>query len=175
MSIFGFFPQEQKSVFRRIFCGCRNFDHEIFRKKLMSLVDIHNKYLKLTLITYENIQKVNRVTFFSTSQYSISKWRKKSKFFEIFSCKKYIFSAFKCRFNHAFLISRSGEPPFSNLVNFVKIRKIIKFHKIIIFSIFRCFSSKNEQKCRFLKIKKFISMLDIFMTYDRNVPNDTAF
>ena len=37
-------------------------------KKLMGLVDIHNKYLKLTLITYENIQKVNRVTFFSTSQ-----------------------------------------------------------------------------------------------------------
>ena len=33
-------------------------------KKLMCLVDIHNKYLKLTLITYENIQKVNRVTFF---------------------------------------------------------------------------------------------------------------
>ena len=42
--------------------------------------------------------------------------------------KKCIFSAFKCRFNHALLIPRSGEPPFSNLVNFVKIRKIIKFH-----------------------------------------------
>ena len=45
----------------------------------------------------------------------------------------------------------------------------------IIFSILRCFSSKNEQKCRFLKIKKFILILDIFMTYDRIVPNDTGF
>ena len=42
-------------------------------------------------------------------------------------------------------------------------------------NFFRSFSSKNEQKCRFLKIKNFISMLNIFMTYDRNVPNDTAF
>ena len=41
--------------------------------------------------------------------------------------------------------------------------------------IFRSFSSKNEQKCRFLKIEKCISILNIFMTYDRNVPNDTAF
>ena len=37
-------------------------------KKLMMFVDIHNKYLELTLITYENIQKVNRIIFFSTSQ-----------------------------------------------------------------------------------------------------------
>ena len=33
-------------------------------KKLMMFVDIHNKYLELTLITYENIQKVNRIIFF---------------------------------------------------------------------------------------------------------------
>ena len=33
-------------------------------KKLMMFVDIHNKYLELTLITYENIQKVNRDIFF---------------------------------------------------------------------------------------------------------------
>ena len=32
-------------------------------KKLMMFVDIHNKYLELTLITYENIQKVNRNIF----------------------------------------------------------------------------------------------------------------
>ena len=38
-------------------------------KKLMTLVDIHHKYLEVTLITYENIQKANCVTFFSTSQY----------------------------------------------------------------------------------------------------------
>ena len=40
-------------------------------KKLMMFVDIHNKYLELTLITYENIQKVNRIIFFSTSQYNL--------------------------------------------------------------------------------------------------------
>ena len=33
-------------------------------KKLMMFVDIHNKYLELTLITYENTQKVNRIIFF---------------------------------------------------------------------------------------------------------------
>ena len=33
-------------------------------KKLMMFVDIHNKYLELTLITYENIQKVNHDIFF---------------------------------------------------------------------------------------------------------------
>ena len=44
--------------------GCRNFDGEIFGKKLMMFVDIHNKYLELTLITYENIQKVNHDIFF---------------------------------------------------------------------------------------------------------------
>ena len=33
-------------------------------KKLMMSVDIHNKCLELTLITYENIQKVNRIIFF---------------------------------------------------------------------------------------------------------------
>ena len=38
-------------------------------KKLMMFVDIPNKYLELILITYENIQKINRVIFFSTSQY----------------------------------------------------------------------------------------------------------
>ena len=41
-------------------------------KKLMMFVDIPNKYLELILITYENIQKINRVIFFSTSQYSIN-------------------------------------------------------------------------------------------------------
>ena len=35
----------------------------------MTLVDIHHKYLEVTLITYENIQKANWVIFFSTSQY----------------------------------------------------------------------------------------------------------
>ena len=33
-------------------------------KKLMMFVDIPNKYLELILITYENIQKINRVIFF---------------------------------------------------------------------------------------------------------------
>ena len=33
-------------------------------KKLMTLVDIHHKYLEVTLITYENIQKANWVIFF---------------------------------------------------------------------------------------------------------------
>ena len=30
----------------------------------MTLVDIHHKYLEVTLITYENIQKANWVIFF---------------------------------------------------------------------------------------------------------------
>ena len=64
MAIFGVFREIRKSVFRRLFYGCRNFDGEIFRKKIMCLVDIINKYLKLTLITYENIQKVNLDIFF---------------------------------------------------------------------------------------------------------------
>ena len=38
-------------------------------KKLMMFVDIHNKYLELTLITYEDIQKVKWLIFFSTAQY----------------------------------------------------------------------------------------------------------
>ena len=62
--IFWLFFTNAKVSFRRIFCGCRNFDHEIFRKKLMSLVEIHNKYLKLTFITYENIKKINCIFFF---------------------------------------------------------------------------------------------------------------
>ena len=33
-------------------------------KKLMMFVDIHNKYLELTLITYEDIQKVKWLIFF---------------------------------------------------------------------------------------------------------------
>ena len=33
-------------------------------KKLMTLVDIHHKYLEVTLITYENIQKANWLIFF---------------------------------------------------------------------------------------------------------------
>ena len=37
----------------------------------MTLVDIHHKYLEVTLITYENIQKANWVIFFSTSQYAL--------------------------------------------------------------------------------------------------------
>ena len=37
-------------------------------KKLMMFVDIHNKYLELTLITYEDIQKVKWLIFFSTAQ-----------------------------------------------------------------------------------------------------------
>ena len=41
-------------------------------KKLMMFVDIHNKYLDPTLITYEDIQKVKwLIFFFSTTQYSI--------------------------------------------------------------------------------------------------------
>ena len=61
MSFLGLFPQVQKSVFLRIFYGCRNFDGEIFWKKLMMFVDIHNKYFEQTLLTYENIEKVNRI------------------------------------------------------------------------------------------------------------------
>ena len=33
-------------------------------KKLMMFVDIHNKYLELTFITYEDIQKVKWLIFF---------------------------------------------------------------------------------------------------------------
>ena len=42
---------------------------KFFETKLMMFVDIHNKYLELTLITYEDIQKVKwLIFFFSTAQ-----------------------------------------------------------------------------------------------------------
>ena len=40
-------------------------------------VDIHNKYLELTLITYEDIQKVKWLIFFSTAQYDNDHYMKK--------------------------------------------------------------------------------------------------
>ena len=77
MSFLALFPQVQKSFFCRILYERRNFESEIFQKKLMCLVDIHNKYVKLTLITYENIQKVNVVTFFvDLTVYSKNFWKK---------------------------------------------------------------------------------------------------
>ena len=64
VAIFGVFRVTHKSVFRRIFYGCRIFDGQIFQeKKLMMLLDVHYKYLGLIRITCENIKKVKWVIF----------------------------------------------------------------------------------------------------------------
>ena len=76
--IFGPFPTSAKIVFfRRIFYRRRNFDGEIlWKKKLMTLVDIHHKYLEVTLINFENIQKANCVIFFNLTVINLPPLRK---------------------------------------------------------------------------------------------------
>ena len=62
---FCFFPQVQKSIFRRIYStGVEISSVKFSEWKLMMFVDIHNKYLELTLITYDDIQKVKLLIFF---------------------------------------------------------------------------------------------------------------
>ena len=62
---FGAFPHKpKKQFFVEYSTGFEISTVKFSGKKLMMFVDIHNKYLKLTFITYENIQKVNRIIFF---------------------------------------------------------------------------------------------------------------
>ena len=63
-----FFHRCQNRFFAEYSAGVEISTMKFSEKKLMSLVDIHNKYLKLTPITYENIQKVKWLIFFSTAQ-----------------------------------------------------------------------------------------------------------
>ena len=80
------FPTRLKINFLRM-SKLRRFNYREY--KLMKSDEIHSKYLELTFITYENIQKVNR-NIFLTPQYSIkeaasprARWASQWKFMKI--------------------------------------------------------------------------------------------
>ena len=59
-----FFEKSKNQFFVEYSTGVEISTVKFSEKKLMMFVDIHNKYLELTLISYEDIQKVKLLIFF---------------------------------------------------------------------------------------------------------------